>query len=236
MSLFKGIVKLTEEQYLILKDSGTLETDLGTFVFDENILYVTETDYTKTQIKIVDFLPTIGETNTIYMVLQSGSSNVYDRYMYINDRFTIIGDTTIDLTNYVKKSELPTSLPASDVYEWAKKPEKPSYTIDELPGELLNSNKAEVGSNTTTTRLGFSVVRNVSNVIHQALVSIYDDGSIRISHRNKSANANLDDSYIEFGPSKLKYGANDILTSSNGYKKEEIDAMIKELKSLINGQ
>ena len=236
MSLFKGIIKLTEEQYLTLKDGGTLETDLGTFTFDENVLYVTETDYSKTQVKIVETLPTTGETNTIYMVLKDGSTSIYDRYMYINDRFTIIGDTTIDLTNYVLKSELPTSLPASDVYEWAKQPTKPLYTVNELPGELLNSSKAEIGSNTTTTRLGVSIVRNVSNVIHQALVSIYDDGSVRISHRDKSTNANLDDSYIEFGPSKLKYGSNDILTSSNGYKKEEIDAMIQELKSLINGQ
>ena len=37
--------------------------------------------------------------------------------------------------NYASKEEIPTSLPASDVYEWAKEPEKPLYTADEVGAE-----------------------------------------------------------------------------------------------------
>ncbi len=37
--------------------------------------------------------------------------------------------------NYASKEEIPTSLPASDVYEWAKEPEKPSYTSEEVGAE-----------------------------------------------------------------------------------------------------
>lgn len=36
------------------------------------------------------------------------------------------------LDDYAKKSELPSKLPASDVYSWAKQPTKPSYTAKEV--------------------------------------------------------------------------------------------------------
>lgn len=36
--------------------------------------------------------------------------------------------------NYAKKSDIPTSLPASDVYEWAKASTKPSYSYSEISG------------------------------------------------------------------------------------------------------
>lgn len=40
-----------------------------------------------------------------------------------------------DLSGYAKKDEIPTKLPASDVYEWAKQPKKPTYTADEVGAE-----------------------------------------------------------------------------------------------------
>ena len=39
---FKGIVKLTEEQYSILKSNGSLTVGDNTITFDENTLYVTD--------------------------------------------------------------------------------------------------------------------------------------------------------------------------------------------------
>lgn len=41
-----------------------------------------------------------------------------------------------DLSGYAKKNEIPTTLPASDVYEWAKQPEKPTYTAEEVKKSL----------------------------------------------------------------------------------------------------
>lgn len=40
----------------------------------------------------------------------------------------------IPLIEIARKSDLPTSLPASDVYAWAKQSTKPKYTIDEIDG------------------------------------------------------------------------------------------------------
>ena len=231
MALFKGIMKLTEEQYVELKSNGSITTEQGTFVFDENYLYVTDKNDSATSLKIVESLPEVGNANTIYMILKDASTNVYDRYIFVNDRYELIGDTTINLSDYVLLSDLPTSLPASDVYEWAKQSTKPTYTLDEIDG---TSSSLEIGGNSTVEAQHYSIVRNVSNVIHQALITIYDDGSVRISHRNKSENANADDAYIELGKTKLTHNGFNILTSNNSYTKEEIDAKIEELKGLIN--
>lgn len=58
----------------------------------------------------------------------------------------INSNNTVDekLILYAKKSEIPTTLPASDVSEWAKSPTKPAYTAEEvgaLPYYINLSNK-----------------------------------------------------------------------------------------------
>lgn len=237
MDLFKGIVKLSEQQYSDLKTYGYINVGDTKIEFDENTLYVTDYAEPKidsfSQIKIIDSLPTTGDSNICYWIEQENNAGIYDQYIWINDRFSFASTTQISLKDYVLKSEMPTSLPSSDVYDWAKTAQKPNYTLEEIDTKNYDLN---LGDNTTVDKRNVSITRNISNIAHQALITIYDDGSVRISHRNKNNDANTDDSYIEFGPSKLKYGASDILTSNNSYKKEEIDAMIQELKSLINGQ
>lgn len=52
-------------------------------------------------IKIVSTLPTTGETNIIYFVSKTGSTNdVYDEWIYINNSWEHIGSTKCDLTGY----------------------------------------------------------------------------------------------------------------------------------------
>ena len=53
---------------------------------------------------IVDELPSTGESNIIYLVPNTTSSekNVYDEYIWVNNDFEIIGSTAIDLSNYAK--------------------------------------------------------------------------------------------------------------------------------------
>jgi predicted nucleic acid-binding Zn-ribbon protein len=54
--------------------------------------------------EIVDELPTTGKTNTIYLVPQEEGEN-YDEYIYLKDeqRWELIGDTDIEMKNYLKK-------------------------------------------------------------------------------------------------------------------------------------
>lgn len=54
----------------------------------------------------VTVLPSIGNDNTIYMISKSGTTgDVFDEYMYIDGKFELIGNSTVDLSGYIKSSE-----------------------------------------------------------------------------------------------------------------------------------
>ena len=57
---------------------------------------------------IVDVLPESGEENTIYLVpsVSSKDGNVKDEYMWINSAWEKIGSSEVDLTGYLKESDL----------------------------------------------------------------------------------------------------------------------------------
>jgi len=57
-------------------------------------------------IEVVNTLPISDiSTTTIYFVKQSGA-NTYDEYVYVNNAWVKIGDTDIDLTDYMKSEDL----------------------------------------------------------------------------------------------------------------------------------
>lgn len=59
------------------------------------------------QIKIVDQLPSVGETNIIYLVKKSGSApDIHDEYVFVDGKWEKIGDTEIDLSNYYTRDEV----------------------------------------------------------------------------------------------------------------------------------
>ena len=55
-------------------------------------------------------LPNPGRTDTIYLVPQTGHAGIYDQYIYENNQYVDIGDTELDLAEYVTESELETAL------------------------------------------------------------------------------------------------------------------------------
>ena len=58
---------------------------------------------------IVETLPEIGEENTLYLKGVDGvGSNLYEEYMFINEKWELIGstETEVDLTGYVKSSDI----------------------------------------------------------------------------------------------------------------------------------
>lgn len=59
---------------------------------------------------VVQALPTQDiSTHTIYLVPKTGETNdVYDEYVYINNAWEMVGNTQIDLSNYVQKNEYAT--------------------------------------------------------------------------------------------------------------------------------
>lgn len=89
---------LTEHQSL---------NDYATKNYVEQIVAGVETGLLKRA--VVATLPSTGiDENTIYMVERTNSetNNVYDEYLYLNDNWEKIGSTEVDLTDYLKKTDL----------------------------------------------------------------------------------------------------------------------------------
>ena len=89
---------LTEHQSL---------NDYATKNYVEQIVAGVETGLLKRA--VVASLPSTGiDENTIYMIERTNSetNNVYDEYLYLNNNWEKIGSTEVDLTDYLKKTDL----------------------------------------------------------------------------------------------------------------------------------
>ena len=104
------------EVYTKLEVDGKIEEINGQLVLKANSSDV----YTRTEInnllanfssldiEVVTTLPTTNiSTTTIYLkpLTTSATQNVYEEYIYINNKWELIGTTQVDLSNYYKKSE-----------------------------------------------------------------------------------------------------------------------------------
>jgi len=58
------------------------------------------------EIAIVSELPATGDDHTIYFVPETAGSTTHNEYMYIDNQWELIGTTTIDLSNYLQKSDI----------------------------------------------------------------------------------------------------------------------------------
>ena len=57
--------------------------------------------------EVVQSLPATGEAGKIYLVANNGSNpNIYDEYIYVNNKFEKIGTTDVDLSNYIQTTDL----------------------------------------------------------------------------------------------------------------------------------
>lgn len=64
------------------------------------------------QMKIVEKRPIVGESNIIYLVPNSktATENIYDEYVYIDNKWELIGSTQVDLSDYYTIEEINTLL------------------------------------------------------------------------------------------------------------------------------
>lgn len=90
---------------------GTVTADGANAVSGKAVYdYVTAAiaDITGFHAEIVTELPTVGQTNILYLVAKSSaaSGDGYDEYLYINGAWERIGSTDIDLSGYVQASEM----------------------------------------------------------------------------------------------------------------------------------
>ena len=60
------------------------------------------------QFSIVEQLPATGVAGTIYLVQKTvtATGNVYTEWIYVNNNWETLGDTTVDLSEYLKKTDV----------------------------------------------------------------------------------------------------------------------------------
>lgn len=64
-------------------------------------------DITGIEYTVTPTLPSVGEPGVIYLVPNSGTNpNIYDEYIYVNNKFEKIGTTDVDLTGYLQETDL----------------------------------------------------------------------------------------------------------------------------------
>lgn len=102
---------------------------------------ITELEYT-----VVSTLPAAGAKGVIYLVPhQHGTGDIYDEYIWVNNSFEKIGNTDVDLSQYLLKT---------DISSWAKATTKPSYTASEV-GALPDTTSIPAKTSDLTNDSGF---------------------------------------------------------------------------------
>lgn len=111
------------------------------------------------EFKVVDELPEKGEKNTIYLVPNKSEieENLYDEYIWVNGSWEVIGNVSIDLSNYYTKPESDEKFAPSELFFILPKGTQFPYTLTEEDKTKLE--KAIFIKGTTPSGTDFIVSR-----------------------------------------------------------------------------
>lgn len=130
-------------------DNRPLETILSLKIDADKVYLKEEVDsmlnsLTKLQAVTVEALPTIGDTSKIYLVPSANAKeeNIYDEYLYVENKWEQIGTTAIDLTGYAKTTDLDAYAKATDLEDYATKEALTQYTLENSLEVSLKENSA----------------------------------------------------------------------------------------------
>lgn len=86
---------------------GTNTTQIATTAFVTAAVKAGLGSITGVSFEVVSDLPTTGVAGTFYLVANSGSGqNIYDEYVWVNEKFEKLGTRDIDLSGYMKTSDM----------------------------------------------------------------------------------------------------------------------------------
>lgn len=98
--------------YIINTVDNLLNYYLKSETYNKNQIDQLINAITTINIQVVDIKPEVGQSNIIYLVpvLESAEDNYYEEFLYINNKWELIGTTKIDLSNYVTNEMLNNAL------------------------------------------------------------------------------------------------------------------------------
>lgn len=88
-------------------EAGTNTTQAASTAFVTAAITAAMSGITGIDFQIVDKLPETGTKGTFYLMANSGSGqNVYDEYIWVNGKFEKLGTRELDLSGYMKTSDM----------------------------------------------------------------------------------------------------------------------------------
>lgn len=195
----KEFLEETTEHIELIENKKTptrvseLENDSGFITNGINNLlnyYNTDNSYNKEEInnmienistiniRIVDILPSENISNsTIYFILKEGGTqnNIYDEYIYIGTQWEKIGNTNIDLSNYLQITSLASTIGNSSITTMTQK------AITEALNEKTSK---EIGKGLSTNDFSNSYKEKVDNCLSvndTAIKAISDGNGLNIA-------------------------------------------------------
>lgn len=107
-------------------------------------------------------LPEIGKENSIYLKKETNlEGNIYNEYLYVNSKWELIGNTSIDLSNYYTKSEVYNKNEVYTKSEVYNKTE--TYSKSEVNDKLSEAGAGDVIAESTFTSSGNIIVASNNN-------------------------------------------------------------------------
>lgn len=142
--------------------------------------------------KVVDALPDTGEDGILYLVAKDkkGSGNIYNEYLWIDSSYELIGDTAVDLSDYVTSEKLTQSLATK----------QDTLSAEQLDNIAAVPDKADKTAIPTTT----SQLTNDSNYVSDSKY-VHTDNNFTTAERDKLKGlSNYDDSTLQSQIDELK--------------------------------
>ena len=236
-NVFKGVVVLSKEKYKQLEQK------------QENTLYVTSTfiesvDLEKLKILSVrkaNILPNenIAKENTLYLIPQVENSDIFNIYILISSRWELIGNTKINLTDYYTKDEIHNLL--LDIKSLKKISELQNdigYVTNNINKVLSVNPKLEDENSISIETNGLILSSSGLSITdksgdNQAIIRIENDGTITIKHIDNVENSLVAKNEISINDNGIYHNKNKVMTDKECYTKEEVDAIINDLKAKL---
>lgn len=96
---------------LIVDNLDSSESDKSLSANQGKVLKEMINQITSGTVRVVESLPEEGEENVIYLVKKAQArTDLYEEYLWVNDAWELIGNTSIDLSNYYTKSDVDTKI------------------------------------------------------------------------------------------------------------------------------
>ena len=141
----------------------------------------------------------------------------------------------VDLSPYALKTEIPTSLPASDVYDWAKEATKPTYTSAEVGA--LASNGTAVNASKVANALTLQIAGTTKNTFNGSSAQTFNIPNASTSAPGVMTTEQVTKlNGIATGATKNTVDTAMSSTSTNAVQNKVIYAYIQEqINNLANG-